>query len=129
MERKVSQRELPSKSWFMLLLPSTTNHTVGVMGEVLCVPCAQLSFGPFGRVAVEEPPAAPAAPLVPITKPPPAVDDVLGAVPGVVGVLGAVPADVLMPVGTPPRFAVPEIVGLPLQAAAMIKLTSSAGIV
>ena len=111
----------------MLLLPSTTNHTVGVMGDVLCMPCAQLSFGPLGRVAVMAVPAdAPAAPLVPMTKPLPAVDGEVGLVPGDAGVLGAVPAAALVLGDTPPRFAVPEPTGLPLQAAAKIELRRSA---
>lgn len=115
----------------MLLLPSTTNHTVGVTGEVLCVPCAQLSFGPFGRVVVleAEPEAdAPAAPLLPTTKLPPGVDGVVGLDPVPPGELGDVPADALVLGETPLRFAVGEPSGLPLQAATRIKPTSSAGI-
>jgi hypothetical protein len=115
----------------MLLLPSTTNHTVGVTGEVLCMPDAQLSMEPLGRVVgdvgevepmVDAP--APAAPPLPTTKLPPGPE-------GVVEVVPAVPADpgeaaVLEAPG--PRLAEPEPIELPLQAAAEIKPRISAGI-
>jgi hypothetical protein len=114
----------------MLLLPSTTNHTVGVMGEVLCMPVAQLSFGPFGVVLVI--PFAPGVPAdgepaaPPITKPP-GLAGAVGVSPGVAGVAGVAPDDVLALLGRPPRFAEPVAVGLlPLQAATKVALISAA---
>lgn len=109
----------------MLLLPSTTSHTVGVMGDVLCMPRAQLSLGPPWRgVVVPVPGAAEPAPP-PTMKPPLGVDEGRFGPAGVAGVSVVADEDERGP-ELPPRFAVPELPEVPLQAATKIKLTSSA---
>ena len=112
MDRNVSQRELPWKSCVMLLLPSTTSQTVGVTGDVFCIPEAQLSIPFLVRVpgaegSVAPPLEAPAAPALPTTKlSPGAREDEVGLDPEPLGA-------VLMEVAPALRFAaLPPVVSL-----------------